>query len=164
MGWARSSSWVPYVIQDIWARMLEDKLFVRNLVASNRILLATHYNIITDFFNQHNIPYLRGGNAAIFIWADFRERLLPGGKNEDFASGSRFAKVLTARQNLLNDHCQRKGVWIGKGQSFTPEEIGWFRIVFTVKEETLKIGLNRIVEALVELEGSGQLSHISSAL
>jgi bifunctional pyridoxal-dependent enzyme with beta-cystathionase and maltose regulon repressor activities len=149
-------------VQDIWTRFLNDRAFVRNLLATNRALLAKQYGIITQFFDQHDIAYFRGGNAAIFVWADFRKRLLPGGTDADFASSSEYAEVLFARQDLFHERCQQKGVWISKGQSFTPEEIGWFRIVFTVKEETLKVGLGRIVEALEELEATDQLSHISS--
>lgn len=40
---------------------------------------------------------------------------------------------------------------ISKGTSYPTEELGWFRIVFTVDEDCLRIGLQRFVDRLNEV-------------
>ena len=47
--------------------------------------------------------------------------------------------------------CGQNGVMIAPGSLYETEELGWFRITFTVGEEALKEGLVRILKALQEL-------------
>jgi hypothetical protein len=49
--------WVPYVVQDMWADILEDQEFLDDFKAENRQVLAKHFNILRSFLEQHRIPY-----------------------------------------------------------------------------------------------------------
>lgn len=46
----------------------------------------------------------------------------------------------------------KHGVLIAPGHVYVPEELGWFRITFTVGKEALREGLQRIKESLAEIE------------
>ncbi|ROV87603.1 hypothetical protein VSDG_09606 [Cytospora chrysosperma] len=50
-------SWAPYITQDIWAGILEDREFSVTFAARNRQLLREHYSIMTQFFDVHKIRY-----------------------------------------------------------------------------------------------------------
>lgn len=63
-----------------------------------------------------------------------------------------------AKETLISEACLSKGVMVAKGSNFLSEELGWFRITFTATEKVLMIGLQRMMEALKELQGSGQLA------
>jgi DNA-binding transcriptional MocR family regulator len=51
------------------------------------------------------------------------------------------------RETRLAEICMRHGVLIAPGHVYAPEEYGWFRLTFTVGEESLKEGLNRVKRA-----------------
>ena len=52
-----------------------------------------------------------------------------------------------AEANLVSK-CVANGVNIGRGSGFYTEEIGWFRLTFTMDKETLKEGLKRFISVL----------------
>lgn len=41
---------------------------------------------------------------------------------------------------------------IAPGSVYVPENFGWFRVTFTVAEDALRVGLDRLGSALEELE------------
>lgn len=47
--------------------------------------------------------------------------------------------------------CGKNGVMVAPGSLYESEELGWFRVTFTVGEEALKEGLTRILKALEDL-------------
>jgi hypothetical protein len=49
--------WVPYVVQDLWADILEDEKFLDEFILENRKVLAKHFTILRTFLEQHRIPY-----------------------------------------------------------------------------------------------------------
>lgn len=49
--------WVPYVVQDMWAKMLEDETFLTDFMDNNRRRLAEQSAILVSFLEQRNIPY-----------------------------------------------------------------------------------------------------------
>lgn len=53
-------SWTPYVIQDIWAGMLEDAAFRTGFAERNCELMAQSYALATSLLERHGIPYYRG--------------------------------------------------------------------------------------------------------
>lgn len=59
--------------------------------------------------------------------------------------GSRNNKA--AEANLISK-CIANGVNIGRGSGFYTEEVGWFRLTFTMDKETLEKGLERFCFAL----------------
>ena len=52
-------SWPPYIIQDIWAGILEDETYRRDFVQRNHDLMAKSYRLATSLLEQNNIPYFR---------------------------------------------------------------------------------------------------------
>jgi aspartate/methionine/tyrosine aminotransferase len=53
-------SWTPYIIQEIWARMLEDDCFQSTFFEKNYRLTEESYALATDFLEKHDIPYYKG--------------------------------------------------------------------------------------------------------
>ena len=47
-------------MQDIWARILEDRSFLDWYLAENQRRLAKSYRLLTGFLDEQEIPYLRG--------------------------------------------------------------------------------------------------------
>ncbi|KAI1145103.1 putative acc synthase [Nemania diffusa] len=153
--------WVPYVTQEMWASMLEDKEFLATFMAKNSRILAEHCAIVTSFLDQHKIPYYRGVNAGTFVWVDLRHYLYSQGRTKegvDLAinklSPSEF-KVYQDRETQLFNRCLEFGVWISLGSSFSTEQLGWFRISFTVENQALQTGLQRLLRCLqvIAVEG-----------
>ena len=56
------------------------------------------------------------------------------------------------REMELGDHFSAAGVNIAAGASFCAEEIGWFRLTFSVSTEALETGLQRMIKVLQEME------------
>ena len=46
--------------------------------------------------------------------------------------------------------CEEKGLFVGYGSNFFSEEVGWFRITFTVQKDVLIEGLERLIGVLQE--------------
>lgn len=49
-------AWTPYIIQELWAGMLE-KDYASSFVATNQQRLADEYAFATRFLDEHGIPY-----------------------------------------------------------------------------------------------------------
>jgi hypothetical protein len=50
-------AWTPYIIQELWAGMLENKEYSSNFVATNQKRLAEQYAFATRFLDEQSIPY-----------------------------------------------------------------------------------------------------------
>jgi len=53
-------------------------------------------------------------------------------------------------------HFLAGGVMISSGSSYSTEELGWFRITFTVEEEALRVGLQRLLKCLRAAQTEGE--------
>ncbi|EMC97585.1 hypothetical protein BAUCODRAFT_107204 [Baudoinia panamericana UAMH 10762] len=125
-------AWEAYLIQDCWARILEDDKWLKQFLTESQKRLSTNYGTLTSFLDQHSIPYYKGGNAAIFLWVDLRRW-----KTED----------------AITEECLKAGVMVAKGTNFVPEELGWFRLTFSTQKEVLEEGLRRLTESLKKFDG-----------
>jgi len=56
------------------------------------------------------------------------------------------------REAAIDDACMRHGVSLSRGSIFFTEELGWFRLTFTLPKEELDLGLRRLAGALSEME------------
>ncbi|KAK4973363.1 hypothetical protein LTR42_005348 [Elasticomyces elasticus] len=149
-------SWPSYVIQDTWARILEDEKFLQCYLPENQKRLATNYSTLIKFLDDNSISYFRGGNAGIFLWVYLGQGTASSGRSGCFDHGQAdvTSATLEAEQSydrLLADTCLKNGVMIGRGSRFLSEEAGWFRITFSADDEALRIGLDRIDQSIVEL-------------
>jgi len=57
---------------------------------------------------------------------------------------------------LIDRTCMKHGVSIARGSLFGTEELGWFRLTFTISEEEIRLGIQRLVEALEEVRRGQQ--------
>ncbi|AEO60892.1 hypothetical protein MYCTH_2310609, partial [Thermothelomyces thermophilus ATCC 42464] len=48
-------TWPPYIVQEIWAKMLDDKSFTENFLMVNRQRLGDQYAFATRFLDEHGI-------------------------------------------------------------------------------------------------------------
>jgi len=53
-------SWTPYLVQDLWASMLEDVDFRASFFEKSCRLAAENYTVATQFLGEHGIPYYTG--------------------------------------------------------------------------------------------------------
>lgn len=152
MGCTRTFAWEAYLVQDTWARILEDEPFLDYFISENQRRLAHNYTLVTAFLDKHNIRYLRGGNAGIFLWIDLRPWLLEQGDDQDHLrelTGPDSEKF-KEKERRLDRLWKTKGVMLAMGSNFLSEELGGFRMVFTAEEAALKVGLERFVAVLKE--------------
>ncbi|KAI1407312.1 putative acc synthase [Hypoxylon sp. FL1857] len=152
------TKWVPYLAQDIWAKMLEDGEFLDAFLTKNRKLLQEHCGVLTEFLDQHKIPYYANINAGIFVWVNLGSYLYHkpqgnGGSDQPSTEASPSdIQVHRNRESDLLKRCSNGGVIISSGSSYSTEELGWFRISFTVEKQALHVGLQRLLKCLQAIE------------
>ncbi|KAK0640776.1 pyridoxal phosphate-dependent transferase [Cercophora newfieldiana] len=143
-------SWTPYIIQEIWARMLEDESFRSKFFEKNYRLIEESYAFTTKFLGQHGIPYYRGSNAGSFLWIDLRQYIL-GGADIRLLKRGGGASPFEEREEILDGALLQHGVSLSRGSIFFTEELGWFRLTFTLPKQELEQGLHRLVSALADI-------------
>ncbi|KAJ5942018.1 hypothetical protein N7516_002186 [Penicillium verrucosum] len=120
----------------IGTTILEDQAFVSSFTAKARQRLASAYRITTSVLNKEGINYVKGGNAGFFVYIDLSPYLPADGvlspQNREFALAQRLVDA---------------GVFLHPGEEHS-RNVGWFRLVFSQEEETLKEGLNRLLGVL----------------
>ncbi|CCT61193.1 hypothetical protein IAQ61_004988 [Plenodomus lingam] len=144
--------WVPYVVQDVWADMLEDEQFLSHFKFENRKMLSKHCTILRSFLDQHNIPYYSNVHAGVFVWVDLR-RYLHGNLATEQPNSA--VDVHHDQEVKLFKRLLQAGVVISQGSNFGTEELGWYRISFAVEEQALNVGLQRLWTCLKSIETDG---------
>ena len=56
------------------------------------------------------------------------------------------------REMQIITQCVENGVFIAAGTNYFTEELGWFRLTFTLPREPLMVGLKRFWKSLEEIE------------
>uniref|UniRef100_A0A673M0I0 1-aminocyclopropane-1-carboxylate synthase-like protein 1 n=1 Tax=Sinocyclocheilus rhinocerous TaxID=307959 RepID=A0A673M0I0_9TELE len=107
----------------------------------NRQRLREAHSFMTEELKKLDIPFLHR-SAGFFIWADLSKYL----------SEKTFAEELSLWRCFL-----KHKVLLSCGQAFSCVSPGWFRIIFTDQLHKLKLGVQRIKNALEELQGSSVL-------
>ncbi|KAK4237343.1 putative aminotransferase [Achaetomium macrosporum] len=150
-------AWPPYMIQELWASMLEDEDYTKGFFTRNQQRLAEQYVFATRFLDENKIPYYRNSNAGMFIWMD--RRYLTGGDTAARLSVHRLTPrergEYQQREMEIGNRCFANGVAIALGTNFFTEELGWFRLSFTASRSALETGLQRVLKALQEIERLG---------
>ncbi|PKS07211.1 hypothetical protein jhhlp_005813 [Lomentospora prolificans] len=122
------------------ANILNDDAWVDSYIASNRKKLAANYAVARDWAEENGVPYAKGVNAAFFLWVNLGAVYRT--KHPD--------REVDDIDNVVMDALLRNKVFLASGKAFGSEEPGWFRIVFSVKEDYLREGLKRVLAALDE--------------
>jgi bifunctional pyridoxal-dependent enzyme with beta-cystathionase and maltose regulon repressor activities len=91
----------------------------------------------------------------MFIWIDLR-RYLRGTDEVAALANHRLtpqeAEKYQQREQEMGNRFFANGVFIAMGTNFATEELGWFRLSFTVPRQALEVGLQRMLKALKETE------------
>lgn len=135
--------WSPHILQDLWAAMLKDKVWLDAFMHRKTALVEANYRIATTFLRRYNIPYFEA-NAGVFIWVDLRNILTTTRRarsnNDDVLS--------VEDERAFEEVCVRNGVMVAPSYVYSAEESGFFRITFAVEQKSLEEGLRRIWMAL----------------
>lgn len=133
----------------ITTHMLSDNTFVDTYIDENCRRLARHYGIVKEWAETHGIEYATGVNAAFFIWVNLGKANLT--RQNKYPSGESLDGKLT---DFVMDKLMQQKIFLASGSAFGSEKPGWFRIVFSQREDMLREGLDRIELALAIGKGS----------
>lgn len=67
---------------------------------------------------------------------------------------SSYIETYKEQEIKIADKCQKNGVMVAAGHVYMAEEYGWFRLTFTVGQDALKEGLDRLWRSLQEVRES----------
>ncbi|KAJ9630912.1 hypothetical protein H2203_001440 [Taxawa tesnikishii (nom. ined.)] len=123
--------------ETVATHMLEDQAWLEEFLATSRSRLAHNNKLTRQLLDEQGIEYHTGANAGFFIWVDLRPYLAKTGASDGWAAEKKLLESMLARKVYIND-----------GESLSAEEPGWFRIVFSQEERTLREGLRRVFEAI----------------
>lgn len=116
---------------------------MRRLVETNKYNLRKAARIVIQFAKFHSLEFFPP-TAGLYIWV----RLLSHCKT-------------FAEEELAIQRCTQHGVSIGGGADYAELRPGWFRLVFSVSQPDLLMGLRRIEAALgfeTQFENTATLS------
>lgn len=118
------------------AQLLQDREWINEeFLPKNRCRLKAARSHLTGELQGMAIPYL-DRPAALYVWADLRKYLRESSFEEELSLWRCFLK---------------HKVVLSCGQAFSCSTPGWFRIVFSVQQHHLPLGLKRIREALKDI-------------
>uniref|UniRef100_A0A673WTN5 1-aminocyclopropane-1-carboxylate synthase-like protein 1 n=1 Tax=Salmo trutta TaxID=8032 RepID=A0A673WTN5_SALTR len=130
---------VPGPIQHQIAILLQDKDWINGkFLPENRLRMQAAHRYMTGELQSLGVPYLHRP-ACFYIWADLRKYLYEPS----------FVEELSLWRCFL-----RHKVVLSCGQAFHCSTPGWFRIVFTDRQQHLTLGMQRIRRALEEIDGA----------
>ncbi|KAJ9635156.1 hypothetical protein H2201_003310 [Coniosporium apollinis] len=135
--------WPGAADEKIAIAMLEDREWMAQFLETSRGRLAEGNKLTRSLLEEMRIPFRAGANAGFFIWADLRRFLKEesGKWLEGKTDGWEAEKVLSKR--LIEEK-----VFIMDGGSQAAEEPGFFRIIFSHDERTMREGLRRVGKAI----------------
>ncbi|KAL3305054.1 cutinase transcription factor 1 beta [Colletotrichum asianum] len=143
-------SWSPHVLQDVWASMMNDQMWIKSFMEKKTDLMVEKYRVATSFCREHNISHVEM-NAGLFIWVDLRHLFKPLTLDGNLRVQSESCIAHQQRELEITDLCARHGVMIAPGSVYMPEEFGWFRVTFSLGKEALE-GLKRFARAIAEMK------------
>lgn len=152
--------WPPYLVQDIWAAMLEDTDYTDEFLGKNRELLGESYKVVTDFLKEQGVGYYGNSNAGMFLWIDLRRHLVgkkEGGQPPELRVGKLspgdLERYLEREQHIWKVLGENK-ILLATGSVFASEELGWFRMTFSASRPALEVGLERLKRVFDALKRS----------
>ncbi|PSN61178.1 putative 1-aminocyclopropane-1-carboxylate synthase [Corynespora cassiicola Philippines] len=133
------------------SRILADDHFVESFIQTNRLRLAKNYSLTARFLEAHNIPFKRGSNAGFFVWGELFDLIrteIDNSIKKQVDAGIPTEKAARALETRLQTTLLNHRVFLAMGSDFGGDVPGWYRIVFAHKQDYLKLGLDRMVEAI----------------
>lgn len=129
--------WIPGPADAIATAMLEDEAWLHAFLAESQRKLGETSTLTRQLLQEKGIPFWEAGRAGFFLWVDLRAWLGGTGKED-----------LWEAEREINDRFTKCGVFVTPGEIMKAEAAGWFRVVFSYDEATLREGLGRIFKAL----------------
>ena len=129
--------WIPGPADAIATAMLEDEAWIDGFLAESQQKLGETSTLTRELLREKGIPFWEAGRAGFFLWVDLRAWLSGTGKEDPWEA-----------EREINDRFVKCGVFVTAGEGMRAEEAGWFRVVFSFDEATLREGLERMFKAL----------------
>jgi len=129
--------WIPGPVDALATAMLEDSAWLDAFLAESQSKLAEASMLTRELLREKGIPFWEAGRAGFFLWVDLRKWLAGTGKED-----------LWEAERVVDGWFKEGGVHLTSGEGMKAEEAGWFRVVFSYDEETLREGLGRMFKAL----------------
>jgi 1-aminocyclopropane-1-carboxylate synthase len=117
--------------------ILSSPTFHETFFNASRTRLAAGATLAKSLLDAQGIRYAPGSNAGFFLWVDLRPWL----KGQDGDDEWELEKRLSARMQV-------EKVFMVGGRVQGAVEAGWYRFIFSRKEEVVREGLRRLVRAL----------------
>ena len=128
--------WTGIADQRVAMEILEDEEWLEGFLRLSREKLRDHSALARSMLDEKGIKYAPGANAGFFLVVDLRPFLRHMGKEGWEAEAALVQKMMGAK------------VFLTSGEMMKSEEPGWFRVVFSQDQQTLKEGLRRLFEVL----------------
>ncbi|KAK0664833.1 putative inactive 1-aminocyclopropane-1-carboxylate synthase-like protein 2 [Lasiodiplodia hormozganensis] len=138
------SHWPGIADQMIGVAMLEDGEWLERFRKLNAQTLAERSALLRKSLDEKGIPYDGRANAGFFLWVDMRKWLPKTDEKGQSVQGWESERVLV---RLL----KAKKVILTAGEDQAAEEPGFFRVVFSHREQVLEQGLQRVFKVLDEI-------------
>ncbi|KAF2632361.1 PLP-dependent transferase [Macroventuria anomochaeta] len=119
--------------------IVSDRQFLEAYVAKNKERLSAAYTYATMLLSEHGIEYLPGATAGFFLWVNLGKKW-----QEKVAADRRGFDNMTIFKALLQEK-----VFVVSGGSTGAEQPGWFRLVFTQKQEVVAEAIDRIAKIML---------------
>jgi len=122
------------IVQETVSAVLTDDQWIDMYLKLNRSRLTKRYEQVKKQIEQLDSRIrIRPGRAGFFLWTDFRSIL----HSTTFEEENRLYKIIFSQ-----------GVYITSGYNLGCSEPGWFRIIFSVKENWIDTAIKRLHIAL----------------
>ncbi|OLY82285.1 1-aminocyclopropane-1-carboxylate synthase-like protein 1 [Smittium mucronatum] len=142
-------SYISAFTDRLVANILSDAEFIDVLTYTVRRNLLINYNKITAFLSQKNISYIPA-QAGNFILIDIKPFLLIW-KNNNLQPGE--SPITNIKDLTFDDEYQlwissiEKGrIYYSSGVNIKAHEPGWVRLIFSQEWNSLKFGLERLID------------------
>ncbi|RSH90670.1 hypothetical protein EHS25_001275 [Saitozyma podzolica] len=116
----------------IWSSILSDRCALEDFLGENKRRLGAAQAFVRGWFEERGVEVAHS-NAGNFIWVHL------GGKL-GFRDAISEKKVF---QRLLDG-----GVYIAPGTAYHNPSAGWYRVTFSIAQDDLAVGLNKMEELL----------------
>ncbi|KAF2733467.1 PLP-dependent transferase [Polyplosphaeria fusca] len=117
--------------------ILEDEDWLDGFLDTGRMRLATNNRLTKALLDDAGIKYNSGANAGFFLWVDLSPWLDRFEGKDEWEREDKMLKAMLGNKLFLTG---------GRGQS--AERAGFFRLVFSRSEATLREGIKRLVKTL----------------
>ncbi|RWA03238.1 hypothetical protein EKO27_g11869, partial [Xylaria grammica] len=137
--------------------LLEDQDYIRSFLATSRARLLHNRLAAESLLSEAGVAFHDRGNAGLFMWIDLGPFLPVAETGGDG----------WAAQKLIAERLVQAGVVLQSGETYRAPRPGWFRLTFSLDEESMREGIRRRVplpSARSVVVGALKLGHTTPVL